>query len=241
MDTFSTVQSTTLPYYECCIAISTSRGIAWHRFGSLLRVRCLRWASGCCGLQVLGEGPGLLVVHRARWGLLGDAVSWGVIFSLPESTLLVGIYAAGLRLLWWCLLWLLVAVCSCIVGVVRLIGLVPSGSMLIGSGGWLTGCSANLCGGCTWLATGVPAVAPCAAAKAPERGPRSHYSAYTHHPHHRYLRKDRLARVTNPCSAAPFLRVQPRGLTVAPGLHDPTALSQLQSLRQRRLGLGGFT
>jgi hypothetical protein len=54
------------------------------------------------GLQVLGEEPGLCCTGPAVTHWVG-AVFWGVVVSLPESTLLVGVGAVGLRLLWWCL------------------------------------------------------------------------------------------------------------------------------------------
>ena len=59
------------------------------------------------GIGVLwapGAGGGAwLVLHGPAGTRWVDAVFWGVVVSLPESTLLVGVGALGLRLLWWCL------------------------------------------------------------------------------------------------------------------------------------------
>ena len=64
---------------------------------------------------MLGEIPGLWCPGFVGVCWVG-AVFWRVIFSLPESTLLVGIGAVGLFFPWWCLLWLVVAVLALIWG-----------------------------------------------------------------------------------------------------------------------------
>ena len=50
---------------------------------------------------------------------------------MPESTLLVEVGVGGLLSPWWYLLWM--AAVLALMGVVRLIGLVPSGLVLSGS------------------------------------------------------------------------------------------------------------
>ena len=69
-------------------------------------------------------------------GLVGvcwvGAVFWRVIFSLPESTLLVEVGVVGLLSPWWCLLWMAAAVLA-LIGLVQLIGMVPSVLVLSGS------------------------------------------------------------------------------------------------------------
>ena len=80
---------------------------------------------------MLGEIPGLWCSGFVGVCWVG-AVFWRVIFSLPVSTLLVGVGVVGLLFPWWCLFWLAAAVLA-LMGVVRLIGLVPSGLVLSGS------------------------------------------------------------------------------------------------------------
>ena len=74
---------------------------------------------------MLGEIPGLWCPGFVGVCWVG-AVFWGVIFSLPESILPVEVGVAGLLSPWWCLLWMAAAVLA-LMGLVRLIGLVPSG------------------------------------------------------------------------------------------------------------------
>ena len=93
----------------------------------------LWYAAGCCGSQVLGEIPGLWCPGFVGVCWVG-AVFWRVIFSLPESTLLVEVGVVGRSA--FPLVVSVVAGCCCVLalmGVVRLIGLVPSGLVLSGS------------------------------------------------------------------------------------------------------------
>ena len=80
---------------------------------------------------MLGGIPGLWCPGFVGVCWVG-AVFWGVIFSLPESILPVEVGVGGLLSPWWCLLWMAAAVLA-LMGVVRLIGLVPSGLVLSGS------------------------------------------------------------------------------------------------------------
>ena len=70
--------------------------------GSLVSSVCAVMGIGV--LWAPGAGGGArLVVYGGPAGAYWVSAVWGVVVSLPESTLLVGVGAVGLRLLRWCL------------------------------------------------------------------------------------------------------------------------------------------
>ena len=80
---------------------------------------------------MLGEIPGLWCPGFVGVCWVG-AVFWRVIFSLLESILPVEVGVGGLLSPWWCLLWMAAAVLA-LIGLVKLIGMVPSVLVLSGS------------------------------------------------------------------------------------------------------------